>query len=136
MAEELREPGANAALGRIDVVNKILAELMKLQGWRLSEERILRHRCLPAIRGTRFRPASRVVLVLLLATASLAAGCGRTNAAPTVPSPDTGGVTGYLEVLTHETNTFSAELALVQARQNELLALVQLYEALGGGWQQ
>jgi outer membrane protein TolC len=28
---------------------------------------------------------------------------------------------------------FSAELAVVQARQNELLALVQLYEALGGG---
>ena len=48
----------------------------------------------------------------------------------------TGGVTGYLEVLTNETNAFSAELAVVQARQNELLALVQLYEALGGGWQQ
>jgi len=47
-----------------------------------------------------------------------------------------GGVTGYLEVLTNETNSFSAELALAQARLNELLALVQLYEALGGGWQQ
>ena len=48
----------------------------------------------------------------------------------------TGGVTGYLEVLTNETNAFSAELAVVQAYQSELLALVQLYEALGGGWQQ
>jgi multidrug efflux system outer membrane protein len=48
----------------------------------------------------------------------------------------TGGVTGYLEVLTNETNAFSAELAVVQAHQNELLALVELYEALGGGWQQ
>jgi outer membrane protein, multidrug efflux system len=47
-----------------------------------------------------------------------------------------GGVTGYLEVLTNETNSFSAELGLVQARLNELLAVVQLYEALGGGWQQ
>jgi multidrug efflux system outer membrane protein len=47
-----------------------------------------------------------------------------------------GGVTGYLEVLTNETNAFSAELGLVQAQLNELLALVQLYEALGGGWQQ
>jgi len=47
-----------------------------------------------------------------------------------------GGVTGYLEVLTNETNAFSAELGLVQARFNELLALVQLYQALGGGWQQ
>jgi multidrug efflux system outer membrane protein len=48
----------------------------------------------------------------------------------------TGGATGYLEVLTNETNAFSAELGLAQARLNELLALVQLYQALGGGWQQ
>lgn len=48
----------------------------------------------------------------------------------------TGGATGYLEVLTNETNSFAAELGLVQARLNELLALVQLYEALGGGWEQ
>jgi len=48
----------------------------------------------------------------------------------------TGGVTGYLEVLTNETNAFSAELGLAQARLNELLTVVQLYEALGGGWQQ
>jgi outer membrane protein, multidrug efflux system len=47
-----------------------------------------------------------------------------------------GGVTGYLEVLTNETNAFSAELGLVEAQLNELLALVQLYQALGGGWQQ
>jgi multidrug efflux system outer membrane protein len=47
-----------------------------------------------------------------------------------------GGVTGYLEVLTNETNAFSAELGLVQAQLNELLALVQLYQALGGGWLQ
>jgi outer membrane protein, multidrug efflux system len=47
-----------------------------------------------------------------------------------------GGVTGYLEVLTNETNAFSTELGLVQAQLNELLAVVQLYQALGGGWQQ
>jgi len=47
-----------------------------------------------------------------------------------------GGVTGYLEVLTNETNAFSAELGLVQAQLSEFLALVQLYKALGGGWQQ
>jgi multidrug efflux system outer membrane protein len=40
------------------------------------------------------------------------------------------------EFLTNETNAFSAELAVVQARQNELLAVVQVYDALGGGWQQ
>jgi outer membrane protein, multidrug efflux system len=31
---------------------------------------------------------------------------------------------------------FDAELSLAQTRRNELLALVQLYKALGGGWQQ
>ena len=46
-----------------------------------------------------------------------------------------GGVS-YLQVLTNETNYFSAELNLVQAQLNERLALVQLYQALGGGWQQ
>jgi outer membrane protein, multidrug efflux system len=46
------------------------------------------------------------------------------------------GTTDYIEVLTNNTNYFSAELELAQARGNELTALVQLYEALGGGWQQ
>jgi len=45
------------------------------------------------------------------------------------------GTTDYLEVLTNETNAFSAELALAQAQGNELIALVQLYQALGGGWE-
>jgi multidrug efflux system outer membrane protein len=47
-----------------------------------------------------------------------------------------GGVTGYLEVLDVETRLFTAELELVQASQNERVAVVQLYKALGGGWQQ
>jgi multidrug efflux system outer membrane protein len=46
------------------------------------------------------------------------------------------GTTDYLEVLTNETNSFSAELGLAQAQANELIALVQVYQALGGGWQQ
>jgi outer membrane protein, multidrug efflux system len=45
------------------------------------------------------------------------------------------GATDYLEVLTNETNSFSAELALAQAQGNELNALVELYQALGGGWE-
>ena len=45
------------------------------------------------------------------------------------------GTTDYLEVLTNETNSFSAELTLAQAQGNELNALVQLYQALGGGWE-
>ena len=47
-----------------------------------------------------------------------------------------GGVTSYLEVLTNETNYFSAELTLAAARLDERLAFVQLYNALGGGWRQ
>jgi len=46
------------------------------------------------------------------------------------------GGASYLQVLTSETNYFSAELNLVQTQLNERLALVQLYQALGGGWQQ
>lgn len=46
------------------------------------------------------------------------------------------GETNYLEVLTNETNFFTAELGLAQAQLNELHALVQLYRALGGGWEQ
>jgi multidrug efflux system outer membrane protein len=45
------------------------------------------------------------------------------------------GTSDYLEVLTNNTNYFSAELELAQAEGNELIALVQLYQALGGGWQ-
>lgn len=47
-----------------------------------------------------------------------------------------GGVASYLEVLTSQTSYFNAELNLAQARLNELLALVDLYSALGGGWQE
>jgi len=47
-----------------------------------------------------------------------------------------GGSTSYLEVLTTDSNLFSAQLNLVSAQQSEALTLVQLYSALGGGWQQ
>jgi multidrug efflux system outer membrane protein len=45
------------------------------------------------------------------------------------------GATSYIEVLTNETNYYNAELNLAQARYSEVLALVQTYNALGGGWQ-
>jgi len=45
-----------------------------------------------------------------------------------------GGSTGYLEVLTTDSNLYAAQLNLVSAQQREALALVQLYSALGGGW--
>jgi multidrug efflux system outer membrane protein len=47
-----------------------------------------------------------------------------------------GGVTSYLEVLTNETNYFAAELGLARAQLSQRLSLVQVYNALGGGWQE
>ncbi|HEY4362188.1 MAG TPA: efflux transporter outer membrane subunit [Bryobacteraceae bacterium] len=47
-----------------------------------------------------------------------------------------GGAASYLEVLTSQTNYFSAELNLARASLNERLALVQTYSTLGGGWEQ
>jgi multidrug efflux system outer membrane protein len=47
-----------------------------------------------------------------------------------------GGIANYLEVLDAQRSLFSAELALAQDRGNEYQSLVQLYKALGGGWQQ
>jgi len=47
-----------------------------------------------------------------------------------------GGTTTYLEVLDGQRSLFAAELTLAQAEGNEYHGLVQLYKALGGGWQQ
>jgi multidrug efflux system outer membrane protein len=46
-----------------------------------------------------------------------------------------GGATSYLEVLTTDSNLLSAQLNLVNSREGEAQSLVQLYEALGGGWE-
>ncbi len=46
-----------------------------------------------------------------------------------------GGSTSYLEVLTSETNYYAAEVGLAAAIFEERLTLVQLYNALGGGWE-
>ena len=45
-----------------------------------------------------------------------------------------GGVTSYLEVLDTERQLFDAELNLARTQRDELLAVVRLYRALGGGW--
>ena len=46
-----------------------------------------------------------------------------------------GGNTSYLEVLTTDTNLYDAQLQLAQTQEQEAASLVQLYAALGGGWQ-
>lgn len=57
------------------------------------------------------------------------------NAAQLASTRYEGGVTSYLEVLYNEQQLFDAELALAQARRDEFLSVVQLYQALGGGWE-
>jgi multidrug efflux system outer membrane protein len=47
-----------------------------------------------------------------------------------------GGTTTYLEVLDGQRSLYAAELTLASARGDEFRSLVQLYRALGGGWQQ
>jgi multidrug efflux system outer membrane protein len=45
-----------------------------------------------------------------------------------------GGATSYLEVLDSDSRYFTAQLGLAQSDLNELLSFVELYRALGGGW--
>jgi multidrug efflux system outer membrane protein len=47
-----------------------------------------------------------------------------------------GGVDTLLNALDADRDQFQAELNLAQIRRTELLTVVQLYKALGGGWQQ
>jgi multidrug efflux system outer membrane protein len=46
-----------------------------------------------------------------------------------------GGVDTLLNALDADRELFDAEVNLTQVKRNELLSLVQLYKALGGGWQ-
>jgi len=46
-----------------------------------------------------------------------------------------GGVDTLLNALDADRDQFQAELNLAQIRRSELLTVVQLYKALGGGWQ-
>ncbi len=45
-----------------------------------------------------------------------------------------GGLDSYLQVLDAQRNLFTGQLALAQLRYQELVSVVQLYRALGGGW--
>lgn len=47
----------------------------------------------------------------------------------------TGGYTSFLEVLVTQQQYFTSELTLAQAWSTEMQNYVQLYQALGGGWQ-
>jgi multidrug efflux system outer membrane protein len=44
------------------------------------------------------------------------------------------GLSAYFEVLDAQQQLFPAELALAQVQRNRLIAIVNVYKALGGGW--
>ena len=46
-----------------------------------------------------------------------------------------GGLDSYLQVLDAERDLFDAELDLARLQRDELLNIVGLYRALGGGWE-
>src|SRR5580700_3605970 len=78
MAEELRNSGARQLEERISAANKIIDDSTKLLEGRVSRV---------YLRG-RFPLHSFVVLILLLSALSLGTACGRTSAAPAIPSPE------------------------------------------------
>ena len=47
-----------------------------------------------------------------------------------------GGLATYIEVLDAQQQLYPAQLSLAQTRRDELLAVVELYRALGGSWSQ
>lgn len=46
------------------------------------------------------------------------------------------GLVNYLEVLTAQERALSSNLDMIAAKNNRLQAIIDLYEALGGGWQE
>ena len=81
-----------------------------------------------ALIGYRKRQAARLEQEKLVQVLRSASGLSNTRY--------DGGVTSYLEVLDTERQLFDAELELARTKRDELLAVVLLYRALGGGWAQ
>jgi RND family efflux transporter MFP subunit len=73
---------------RTGVNTKSQTEQMTLQGWRVAEIVLRRDRFPAIIRNLPLTVAPRFILALFLATVSSTVGCGKTNAAPAVPSPE------------------------------------------------
>lgn len=92
-------------------------ELIVLQAFREVED------ALTAIRTLRDEAAAREMQVR-----------AARNAAFLSRARYDGGVTSYLEVLDLERSLFQAEIAASSVRRARLVAIVELYKALGGGW--
>jgi RND family efflux transporter MFP subunit len=73
---------------RTDVNRKSQTQQMTLQGGRAAEMDLRLDRFPANIRSLPLTVAPRFILALFLATVSSTVGCGKTNAAPAVPSPE------------------------------------------------
>ena len=69
-------------------MKKSIVELVTWHCERLSEMQMPHRHCPEGIGSLPCGAASRLVLGLLLATVSSAVACGKTNAAPAIPSPE------------------------------------------------
>jgi len=88
------------------------------QAFREVEDALVLHRKVQDIRSQRDRQVTAATRALALANLRYAAG-----------------LAGYLEVLDAERQLFSAEIGLATTTRDQLTAVVQIYKALGGGWQ-
>jgi hypothetical protein len=82
----------------------------------------------------RITSASRKTI--LFGSGTTRAQRGRCPKSRVLPKKSSGLSKNEEGTLTSWAAPFSAELSLAQTKRNELLSLVQLYKALGGGWQQ
>ena len=70
------------------MAKKSRAELVTLHGWRLLQMHMPRLDRPAGTPSLRCSAASRLVLAVLLTTVSFAVGCGKTNAAPAIPTSE------------------------------------------------
>ena len=91
----------------------------------------------------------RIVIVIAISGSAASCVLGPNCRRPTVPVPAAlrdatrlstdryqGGLDSYLQVLDAQRNLFRSELDLTALQRQELTSIVELYRALGGGWNQ
>jgi multidrug efflux system outer membrane protein len=122
---DLLQPIFNA--GRIRSINEAAAarHLQTLAGYEQVIQTAFREvsDALVGYRKTRAQRVQQALLVKVLADSAALANIRFIE-----------GIDSYLQVLDAERQLFDAELELARVQTNELLNIVQLYRALGGGW--
>jgi multidrug efflux system outer membrane protein len=122
---DMLQPIFNA--GRIRAINEAVAAryLQTLAGYEQVIQTAFRE-VSDALVGYRKTRAQRVQQALLVKAVADSAALANIRFIE--------GIDSYFQVLDAERQLFDAELELARVQTNELLAIVQLYRALGGGW--